>query len=276
MTDWNPNDPEATIVHYDLSAWSFDQQAELASELADAAVQHTWDGTELLVPEEAEAQADSAIASVELRLGIDSSDDDRNDGSDDDAGNSTADDGDRSVVDGWAPAELLPIALGADVATTEFQLDEWTSTERDKVTRGLSDRQVPFRWDDTLLLVPTADETEVEVLLDLVEQGLDHGGHSPEGDEAERLPFETLTTFFLAGERLRKDPMDAEGLRQLVNATEVADPEHPPYGVDARLWSRTCELADEVADALAGEAEPDVDTAQQAAEDLHDLLRPYV
>ena len=31
MTDWNPNDPDATRVYYDLSAWTFDQQAELAA-----------------------------------------------------------------------------------------------------------------------------------------------------------------------------------------------------------------------------------------------------
>ena len=33
--DWNPNDPDATRVHYDLAMWSFDQQAELASDLAE-------------------------------------------------------------------------------------------------------------------------------------------------------------------------------------------------------------------------------------------------
>ena len=36
MTDWNPDDPDAVRVHYDLSAWTFDQQAELAAAMADA------------------------------------------------------------------------------------------------------------------------------------------------------------------------------------------------------------------------------------------------
>ena len=30
-------------------------------------------------------------------------------------------------------------------------------------------------------------------------------------------------------------------------AIEVADPRRPPYGVDPRLWKRTCELAEELA-----------------------------
>ena len=70
MTDWNPDDPDATRVHYDLSGWTIDQQAELASELAEAEVPHTWDGTDLIVPEEAEQATDVIIEAVEERLGI--------------------------------------------------------------------------------------------------------------------------------------------------------------------------------------------------------------
>ena len=33
--DWDPNAPDQTRVHYDLSRWSFDQQAELASDLTE-------------------------------------------------------------------------------------------------------------------------------------------------------------------------------------------------------------------------------------------------
>ena len=90
------------------------------------------------------------------------------------------------------------------------------------------------------------------------------------------LPFETLTTFFLAGDRLQKNPLDADGLEQLLAATDVADPDRPPYGVDKRLWVRMCELADELAAALVDGDEPDVVETQAVAAELHDLLRPYV
>ena len=91
-----------------------------------------------------------------------------------------------------------------------------------------------------------------------------------------QLPYETLTTFFLAGERLQKNPLDAGGLEELMRALDVADRRNPPYGVERPLWEQTCELADELADALTEEDEPDTEAAQEIATELHDLLRPYV
>ena len=92
----------------------------------------------------------------------------------------------------------------------------------------------------------------------------------------DQLPFETLTTFFLAGERLRRDPLDADGLEELLKAHDVAEPERPPYGVDRRLWVRTCELADGLVGALCDDDTPDEEVAAAHAQALHDLLRPYV
>ena len=98
----------------------------------------------------------------------------------------------------------------------------------------------------------------------------------PEDASADRLPFETLTTFFLAGERLQKNTLDPDGLDDLLAAVEVADVEQPPYGVDPRLWTRTCELANELADALTEGDEPDHEEAGTVAGELRDLLRPFV
>ena len=66
--EWSPDDPDVVRVHYDLSRWSFDQQAELASDLTEAAIPHAWDSNELLVPEEFEIATDTAITLVEERL----------------------------------------------------------------------------------------------------------------------------------------------------------------------------------------------------------------
>jgi hypothetical protein len=260
--DWNPNDPDATRVLYDLSAWSFDQQADLAAELAEAEVPHTWDGAELVVPETHEAAADGIITAVETRLGIsyDIADDDEDDDDDDD------DD------DGPAP---IDIADGVD--TTEYDLGEWPEGDRQSITRAIVSQSIPYRWEDDLLLVPTEHEGVVDSLLDMIENGEFGVGDEPEGDgEEDRLPFETLTTFFLAGVRLQKNPLDADGLEQLLSAVAVADPKRPPYGVDLRLWHRTCELAEELAGALGDEDEPDLDSAMVVAADLHDLLRPFI
>ena len=265
MTDeWNPNDPDATRVLYDLAAWSFDQQAELASDLAEADIQHTWEGAELVVPEESEAAADAIISAVERRLGI-------------------VYDEDGDTVGSIRPPEneVLPdpVALADDEAATEYDLADWPVDDRDSLTRALTRQQHPFRWEGEVLLVRTTDEALIESLLDLVEAGDDVELEADDADahaDDDRLPFETLTTFFLAGERLKRNPLDADGLEDLLAAVEVAEPERPPFGVDQRLWERTCALADELAGALVDDDVPDEQAAQEIAEALHDLLRPYI
>ena len=247
--DWDPSDPDAVIVQYDLSGWTFDQQAELASMLADAEIPHSWDGTALLVPEEAEALTDAVIDEVEVRLGI------------------------LDVPEPNGSAIALP--LEADEAKTEYDLAEWDEDHRATLSANLISGEFPFGWEGGTLVVHSDDEADVEALLDAVESG-EIGMPDDDSATAERLPFETLTTFFLAGERLRKNPLHADGLAELVKALDVADPKRPPYGVDARLWGRTCELAEELVDALVEADEPDLDQAKLIAADLHDLLRPFV
>jgi hypothetical protein len=252
--EWNPNDPDATRVHYDLANWSFEQMAELAAALADATIPHAWDGNELIVPESAEGETDDIVAQVEVRLGIA---------------------GDNDIE---AP-QPEAIALAEDAPSTEYDLAEWEAGERELVTSHLVARGLPFRWEEDVLLVRTEDEEVVDVILDDVEndEGVDLPDASDDGDDdADRLPFETLTTFFLAGDRLQRNPLDADGLEQLLAAIDVADPDRPPYGVDKRLWERTCELADDLAAALVDGDEPDEVETQAVAADLHDLLRPYV
>ena len=256
MTDeWNPKDPDATRVHYDLANWSFEQMAELAAALADATIPHAWDGNELIVPESAEDDTDDIVAQVEMRLGI-------------------ASDSEVEVP----PREAIPLA--EDAASTEYDLAEWESDERALITSHLVGRGLPFRWEEDVLLVGTENEELVDTILDEVEN--DEGVELPDDDDdaddedADRLPFETLTTFFLAGDRLQKNPLDADGLEQLLAAIDVADPDRPPYGVEKRLWVRTCELADDLAAALVDGDEPDAVETQAVASELHDLLRPYV
>jgi hypothetical protein len=252
--EWNPNDPDATRVHYDLANWSFEQMAELAAALADATIPHAWDGNELIVPESAEDDTDDIVAQVEMRLGI-------------------ASDSEVEVP----PREAVPLA--EDAASTEYDLAEWESGERELITSHVVARGLPFRWEEDVLLVGTENEELVDAILDEVEndEGVDLPDDDDDDDEAaDRLPFETLTTFFLAGDRLQKNPLDADGLEQLLAAIDVADPDRPPYGVDKRLWVRTCELADDLAAALVDGDEPDAVETQVVAGELHDLLRPYV
>ena len=246
--DWDPNDPDATRVHYELSAWSFEQQAELASELAEAGIPHAWDGTELIVPEHAEAATDAVIASVEQWLG---------------------------VVDDDGLTTHAPLDLPVDAPTTEYDLVDWSSEERTAVGALLADGEVPFRWEGATLLVSTDDEDAADAVLDAVERG-EYVGSVAAVQDDDNEPHEVLTTFFLAGDRLKRNPLDTGGLEALLQALDVAQPTQPPFGIERAVWSRCCELADELADALVGDAVPDHDEAQRVAGELHDLLRPFI
>ena len=150
--DWNPNDPDASNVMYDLARWSFDQQAELAAELAEADIPHTWDGSELVVPESHEAAADSTVTRVEARLGI------VYDGDDNEADSGTAG---RSAMN-------EPIDIPAGVASTEYDLADWAESDRQSITQALTGQKIPYRWEDDLLLVSTTHEEAAESLMDLI------------------------------------------------------------------------------------------------------------
>ncbi|MEO7398900.1 MAG: hypothetical protein ABIW84_10075, partial [Ilumatobacteraceae bacterium] len=199
-----------------------------------------------------------------------------------------------ATIDDDAEPEPPRVITEADTLT-EYDLNEWQELERTLVTDSLAAANIPFRWEDAVLLVPTTDEERVEQIMDDVESGdvIPVINDGPDGDE---LPFESLNSFFLAGERLRKDPRDADGLERLLEALVIADPNRPPRGVELRTWRRTCDLAEELADALvAADADADsgdrdddsdaldstpdpdgLDTATRAATALHDLLRPLI
>lgn len=255
--DWNPynDDEDATRVHYDLGRWTFDQQAELASELAEAEVPHVWEGIELLVPEEYEAAADAAIAAVELRLNII------------DAGDIGA-----NAID-----------LDDGTPATEYDLADWSDVDRANITQSLVSGSVAHRWEGdgkATLVVASDDELVVDELLDLIERGeitasdIDDNDHSDD-DSSHEIALEALTGLFLASERLQRNAANPEGFDSLVDALGAASPKHPPYGVERRLWERALELGGGLLAELEN-TESDDDAAQEMAVDLHDLLRPYV
>jgi len=266
VTDWNPSDPDAAKVFYDLSGWDFDQQAELSSALADAEIPHTWDGNELVIPAESEEDVDALFSVLEARLNIAAADDDDSDAAGDESDGS--DDGETNPAE-WA-------VLEDDTPATDYDLTAWSDLDRSMVTESLDSAGIAYRFVDGVLSVPTAAEDAVDEVLDEVEAGemIPVINDGPEGDV---LPFESLNSFFLAGERLRKDARDADGLERLLDAIKIANPDRPPRGVELRVWRRSCELAEQLADVLVEGSENEViEGAQPIAEALHDLLRPLV
>ena len=134
MTDWNPLDPNAANVFYDLSSWSSDQQAELTALLANADIAHAWVESELVVSEEFEDVVDRIFERLEKELGI----------------------GSTAVTGG----------VGDGDEVTEYELDEYSIAERREITERLVAARITHRWVEDTLVVPTAAEDMVEDILD--------------------------------------------------------------------------------------------------------------
>lgn len=134
VTDWNPLDPDAANVFYDLSSWSSDQQGELTAVLANADIAHAWVESELVVSEEFEDVVDRIFERVERELGI----------------------GKTAVVGG----------VGEGDEVTEYELDDYSIAERRDITERLVAARITHRWTEATLIVPTAAEDLVEDILD--------------------------------------------------------------------------------------------------------------
>lgn len=135
LDDWDPNDPDAVKVHYDVSTWNLEQRAELSAQLADDDIPHVWAGDELVVPEELEDRTDTLFAQLEDELGP------------------------------------FPIALQNDDPAVEYGLDEWPDDDRDTLTAALVESGVAHRWEGATIFVAAAAEPAVDELLDGIEAG---------------------------------------------------------------------------------------------------------
>ena len=147
--DWDPNDPDAVKVHDDVSGWPLDDRAELTSELAELGYPHLWEGEELVVPEELEAEVDALFERLESELGP------------------------------------FPVPLALDAESTEFGLDEWPAADLDVLKAALVEAEIPHRWAGATVFVARDAEDAVDDLLDAIERGdladTDDAGGPPEG-----------------------------------------------------------------------------------------------
>lgn len=257
MSDWNPLDPDAESVHYDLTEWNLDQRAAVAEVFAEAEIPHAWVGNEVIVPTELEDVADQLLDRLEQEFDIEG---------------------------GGTSAGVSSAALddASDDEITEYELDEWTDSERSRLSELLASSGIPFRWEGALLVTLTDFEDTVDELLDAVEAGdvtiIDAGGSGRGTVSAadSSVSGETLTNMFLAAERLQRDPLDADGLALLVRVLDDTEDGGAPFGVPLPAWRQAVELADQLADALAGSNFPDEIAAMEIAKRLFVTLRPHV
>jgi hypothetical protein len=236
VLDWDPNDPDAVKIHYDVSAWSLDQRAELTEALAESEIAHVWEGDEVVVPEELEPEVDELFARLEELLGP------------------------------------FAVPLGAEEHGVEYQLDEWPPADRQALTQALIEAEVPHRWEGTTVVVATDAEETVDELLDAIEQGTlvltGSGG-------AAGAPVEALSTLFTSADRLARDPDDRGGSDELRALVPMLDPMQPPYGVSVSTWAKILDSAGALAE-LVDEEEPSSSDVIGTAQELRSLVRQYV
>jgi hypothetical protein len=243
MSDRDPTDPrqlpEDEQVVYELGEWSLDLQAEAAELLAESEIPHAWEGTDLVVHVDWEHTVDELLDDLERGATgeVDASDD-----------------------------ELV------------YELDEWSAEDRETLTAKLTDAEIPHQWEgETMLVVSPQYEGLVEAVLDELEfpHALEVEAIEPVDEEAEETSFEVLSSLFLAADRLKGNPLDPEGITDLTDALEQADPDAPPFGIVPGLWRDAVDRANRIADALADDDDRSDDVAAESA-GLQALLRPYV
>ncbi len=238
--DFDPFDDAIVKVHYDVGAWTFDQQAELSEAMAEAFIPHGWDGTELVVPESHEGKVDAIFERLEQELGP------------------------------------FPITLDADAPSTEFNLDEWTDADRKILTEALVESEVPHRWEGLTVVVAADAEDSVDDLLDAIEGG---ELMSADESGANEPPEGALSTMFLAADKLAKDPLDAKSRKQLIEIHGVVDKKHPPYALAPRTWVGAVAGVERLVTQFTADASSSADSDSdviELAQELRSLLRPYV
>jgi hypothetical protein len=236
--DFDPYDPDQVKVHYNLTGWSFEQRAELAETLAERGVPHTWEGDELVIPEEIESDVDAMFDELELEIGP-------------------------------FPVPLLDDEGVEGEGVTEFDLAEWSAADIDVLQQSLLEGEVPHRWDKRTLVVTRDAEHVVDDLLDAIETG-----DAASLDEAAEAPDGALNSLYVAADRLARDGHDGAARNSLLALVPKLSPASPPFGLAARPWSVIVERAQAIIAALDAAEEVDVITA--AATELRTVCRPYV
>ena len=162
----------------------------------------------------------------------------------------------------------------ADHDVLVYELGEWTPEERSRLALLLEGEGIPHQWDGDDLLVPDAEESRVDAVLDQVEfpdqlDAVDDDG----GDDEEH--YLVLSDLFVEIDRLANATTAEVGLAADVIAAVTAVLGIPrPFGIDEPDWADVRRRSAAIAEALQTEADDDGIIAD--ANMLRDLLRRFV
>jgi len=179
-----------------------------------------------------------------------------------------------------------PVALAPaenDEDQIAYDLAEWPPEDRAIASADLVELGIPYRWEDTIVLVvPAGAEEQVDAILDEIDE------NALASDEAALVDLETgedggeeaataMSDMFLAADGLSNDTYDEEKVVEFIEAASAAGQCLPPYGMEPLVWNRIqTEAAAIVTTLEKGENGDDDEAVTSAARALRDLLRNYV
>jgi hypothetical protein len=168
----------------------------------------------------------------------------------------------------------LMLARGNDEDEVDYDLGEWQVGERSSATTALLEAEIPYRWEQNLVLVvPAVAEDEVDLLLDELEEveELDEDEDVADGGA---LAQEAMGDLFVAADRLQHDPLDDKMAADLLMAAGTVSVSGPPYGIERPVWRRIQDLSSTLATDL--EEAADEETVAADARALREYLRDLV
>ena len=176
--------------------------------------------------------------------------------------------------------------LDLNAPITEWELDEWTPDARAELTTALIESGIAHKWEQTVLLVASAVEGEVEEILDEIENNneisdgddddSDDSDDSDDDDDANVADTKVLGQLSALAQRISRNPSDTNSIRTLERLLEEIDGANAPGEMSDSVWRQVKDLANQIEDALVGSAQPDESTAMDLAGRLFAILRSNV
>jgi hypothetical protein len=179
------------------------------------------------------------------------------------------------------PEVLAPSEVDDDQIA--YELAEWPPEDRTIATADLVELNIPYRWEEGLVLVvPATAEEQVDALLDEIDENaeVDDSAALIELDTGEDGGEEAATAMsdlFIAADDLQHGVYDEEKVVEFMEAAAVVASCLPPFGIETIVWTRVQSEASAIVTALEKGSDGDDDeTVISGARALRELLRHYV
>src|SRR5207253_729373 len=140
------------------------------------------------------------------------------------------------------PPEILPPAENDDEQVA-YDLVEWPPEDRAIATADLVELEIPYRWEDGLvLIVPATAESQVDAVLDEIDENavsdedalIEVGTGEDGGEEAATA----MSDLFIAADGLQHGTYDEEEVVEFIEAAASVASCLPPFGIEPIVWNR--------------------------------------